>query len=77
MKTKHLPLVTAIASTVCAAAWLVNCVLDVMLPGAGHLVKDALLTLVWMVSAVGWWCRWGQDGCTPTCAELRTKEEET
>lgn len=61
MKTRHLPLVTAIASTVCAAAWLVNCVLDVMLPGVGQLVKDVLLTLVWTLSAVGWWCRWRQE----------------
>ena len=51
-------LIAAIAFTVSAAAWLINCALDVVLSIPGSLGRDALLTLLWSVAATCWWLRW-------------------
>lgn len=57
-RRKHL--VAAVTSSVCALTWLANCVVDVVLRVPGALTQDALMTLVWTVSAVCWWIRWRQ-----------------
>ena len=54
-------LIAAVASTVCAGTWLLNCILDVILHIPGALTQDAALTLVWLISAAGWWALWGAD----------------
>ena len=51
-------LVAAIASTVCAALWLINCVIGVAVSACGSLRQDMMLTLVWAVCAVCWWMHW-------------------
>lgn len=51
-------LFAALLCTLCAATWLINCVLDVSMCISGSLGRDALLTLAWTTGAVCWWLRW-------------------
>lgn len=53
-------LLAAVSSTVCAAVWLVNCVLDVLLCLTA-LPQDVLLTCVWAACATLWWVRWHSE----------------
>ena len=53
-------LLAAIASTIAAVIWLVNCVMDAALPLFDSLLRDVLLTLIWTVCAVCWWVRWSR-----------------
>ncbi|MBQ7850238.1 MAG: hypothetical protein IJ343_10980 [Clostridia bacterium] len=59
-RLKH-TLLAAAASTVCAAVWLANCVLDVCWGICGSLPQDVLLSCVWSACAVLWWLRWRQE----------------
>ena len=52
-RLKH-TLLAAAASTVCAAVWLANCVLDVCWGICGSLPQDVLLSCVWSACAVLW-----------------------
>ena len=54
-------LIAAVASTVCAGTWLLNCMLDVCLRIPGALMQDAALTLAWLISAAGWWGLWAAE----------------
>lgn len=54
-------LLAAGASTLCAIAWLINCVLDVTLPVISSLRQDALMTLLWAGVALFWWMRWRRE----------------
>lgn len=54
-------LIAAVASTVCAGTWLLNCILDMYLHIPGALTQDAAVTLVWLLSAAGWWGLWAAD----------------
>ena len=54
-------LLAAVASTAAAVIWLANCVLDTAQGLHRSLLRDALLTLVWAISAVCWWVRWRRE----------------
>ena len=54
-------LLAAVASTAAAVIWLANCGLDIAQSLHGSLPRDALLTLVWTISAVCWWVRWRRE----------------
>lgn len=51
-------LIAAVSSSICAGIWLINCILDVTLHIPAALAQDVMLTLVWMLCAVGWWWMW-------------------
>ena len=59
-------LLAAIASTIAAVIWLVNCVMDAAMPLFDSLLRDALLTLICTVCAVCWWVRWSRVRRTST-----------
>lgn len=54
-------LIAAVASSVCAGTWLLNCILDVCLHIPGALTQDVALTLVWLLCAAGWWGLWAAE----------------
>lgn len=60
MSQRKQSLLAAIASTIAAAIWLINCVVDAALPLFDSLLRDAVLTLIWTVCAVCWWVRWSR-----------------
>lgn len=53
-------LLAAVSSTVCAAVWMVNCVVDVLLSLAA-LPQDLLLSCLWAACAMLWWLRWHSE----------------
>ena len=61
MTRQNQSLLAAALSTFCAGTWLINCALDVALSIPGSLGRDALLTLLWAVTATCWWLRWRQE----------------
>lgn len=56
-------LIAAVMSTICAAVWLANCIIDVMigLTVYGASPMSIILTVVWSVCAACWWLRWRQE----------------
>lgn len=64
MNKRKQTLLAAVSSTVCAAIWLANCVVDVLVP-VDALRQDVLLTAVWAACAAFWWIRWRSERRLP------------
>ena len=63
MKNQKQALLAAIASTIAAAVWLVNCILEatIGLTIRGAAATSISLTGVWTFSALCWWLMWHKE----------------
>lgn len=67
-------LIAALAFTVSAAAWLINCALDVAMGLPGSLPRHAMMAFTWTLGAALMWVRWGWEATRSGVQRCRKRD---